>query len=172
LTASVVRLVRGAIAKDFRDHFDAEMALFDFVLTFERWARQTANEDREAQRLVDEVRLHVLAGLPKAIDLCSLAAHFGMSRSHFSHLFRKQTGITPAHFATEVRIQRVEKLLLDTHAPLKTIADNCGFANANHLCKVFRRLRHYTPNAFRQAIRSSTSGYGVERPENPASARQ
>jgi AraC-like DNA-binding protein len=31
--------------------------------------------------------------------------------------------------------------------------DACGFANANHLCKVFRRFRHITPIAFRQALR-------------------
>jgi AraC family transcriptional regulator len=61
--------------------------------------------------------------------------------------------MTPAHFATEVRIQKVERMLLDTHEPLKTIAVACGFANANHLCKVFRRFRQYTPTAFRRELR-------------------
>jgi AraC-like DNA-binding protein len=153
LTASVIRLVRGAICKDFQDQFEAELALFDFVLTFERWVRRMADGAREAQRLMDEVRSHVLARLPKAIEVSSLAAEFGMSRGHFSHFFRERTGMTPAHFATQVRIQTVEKMLLATREPLKTIADACGFANANHLCKVFRRFRQFTPTAFRQALR-------------------
>lgn len=153
LAASVLRLVRGAIKKDFHDQFDAEIALFKFVLTFERWARQTANGAYEAQRLMEDVRSRIVARLPKAIGVHSLAAEFGMSRSHFSHFFRERTGLTPAHFATEVRVQRAARMLLDTRDPLKTIADACGFANANHLCKVFRRYRHLSPASFRQACR-------------------
>jgi AraC-like DNA-binding protein len=155
LTASVVRLVRGSMMKDFQDQFEVERAIFDFVLAFERWVRQATKQVREDERLLDDVRARVLARLPKAIEVSSLAAEFGMSRSHFSHFFRVRTGITPAHFATQVRIQTVERMLLDTYKPLKIIADACGFANANHLCKVFRRFRQLTPTAFRQALRVS-----------------
>jgi AraC family transcriptional regulator len=97
--------------------------------------------------------MQVLARLPAAIEVTSLAEKFGMSRSYFSHVFRERTGITPAHFATEVRIKQVEGMLRATCEPLKTIAAACGFANANHPCKVFRRLRHNTPTAFRQSVR-------------------
>ena len=82
-----------------------------------------------------------------------LAAEHGMSRSHFSHFFRVRTGRTPARFATEVRIHEATRLLLDTRAPLKQIADACGFLDANHFCKVFRRLQHLSPASYRQAIR-------------------
>ncbi len=153
LTASLVRLARGAIAKDFRDQFEAELALFDFTLAFERCSRRAADGIREAQRLIDDVRAQVLARLPAAIEVTSLAEKFGMSRSYFSHFFRERTGTTPAHFATEVRIKRVEDMLRDTAEPLKSIAAACGFANANHLCKVFRRFRQHTPTAFRQSVR-------------------
>jgi AraC-like DNA-binding protein len=153
LTASLIRLVRGAICRDFKDQFEAELALFEFVLTFERWTRRMANGAREEERLVDDVRSHILATLPQTLGAAALAAKFGMSRGHFSYFFRKRTGMTPSHFATQVRIQAVEKMLLSTREPLKTLAGACGFANANHLCKVFRRFRHITPIAFRQALR-------------------
>jgi AraC-like DNA-binding protein len=151
LTSTAVRLVRGALVKDFRDQFDAELALFDFAVAFDRWRERAADGVREADRLMEDVRSRVLAQLPAAIEVGSLAAKLGMSRSYFSQLFRKTTGLTPAHFATEIRIQRVERLLLDTRDPLKSIAAACGFANANHLCKVFRRFRHATPAAFRNS---------------------
>ena len=153
LTASVVRLVRGALARDFRDRFEAELALFDFALACERCARRAVDGIRETQRLMDDVRSLVLARLPAAIEVSALAEKFGMSRSYFSHLFHEQTGITPAHFATEIRIRQVEQMLLDTRESLKSIAAACGFANANHLCKVFCRFRHHTPTAFRQSLR-------------------
>ena len=153
LTASALRLVRGAIKKDFRDRFEVELALFEFVLAYERSAHQPSDSSGEGQRILEEVRSRVVASLPKAFAVDVLAAEYGMSRSHFSHFFRAHTGLTPARFATEVRIHQAARLLLDTPAPLKRIADACGFANANHFCKVFRRFQHLSPVAYRQAIR-------------------
>lgn len=153
LLGSALRLVRGAIRRDFRDRFEAEIGLFEFVLAFERWNQHARDHVSEGEKLMDEVRSLIIAKLPKTIGVNSLAAEFGMSRCHFSHFFREQTGLTPAHFATNVRIQEAARMLIHTREPLKTIADACGFANANHFCKVFRRLRHLSPSAFRQVSR-------------------
>ncbi len=160
VSASLLRLLRGTIKKDFRDQYAVEIALFEFLVSFERWARQGPAGSSQDQRLVDEVRSRIVARLPKAMGVRSLAAEFGMGRSHFSYVFREQTGLTPAHFATEVRTKEAERLLLDTQQPLKSIAAACGFASANHFCKVFRRLRHLSPAKFRQAFRQGAHPTG------------
>jgi transcriptional regulator GlxA family with amidase domain len=43
-------------------------------------------------------------------------------------------------------------MLLAMREQLKAISDACGFANANHLRKVFRRFRPFTPPALRLAL--------------------
>jgi AraC-like DNA-binding protein len=153
LAASTMRLVRGAIRKDFRDRFEVELAMMEFVLAYERCAHQARDDAGEGQRLLDDIRSRVVARLPMAIDVNALAAEYGMSRSHFSHFFRDRTGLTPAHFATEVRIHEAARMLLHTHAPMKRIADDCGFANANHFCRVFRRFQHLSPALYRRVVR-------------------
>jgi AraC-like DNA-binding protein len=153
LTESLLRLVRAEVVKGHNEPSDAERALFDFVLSFEQWAQRRFNGHHETEHLLSETRSCVLAQLPRPIDVASLAARFGMSRCRFSHYFRNMTGKSPGHFATEVRLQKVEEMLLETRDPLKCIADACGFANPNHLCKVFRRLRQITPTMFRQKKR-------------------
>jgi len=152
-TASALRLVRGAIKKDFRDRFETELALFEFVLAYERWARQPNDSSGEGSRMLEAVRARVMASLPKPVAVEALAAEHGMSRSHFSHFFRAHTGLTPARFATEVRIHEAARLLVETQSPLKHVSDACGFANSNHFCKVFRRFQHLSPAAYRQASR-------------------
>jgi AraC-like DNA-binding protein len=151
LTASVLRLVRGAIRKDFRDQFEAELALFELVVAFERFLQESREGVSEGRRLLDQVRSLVLARLPKTLGVTSLAAEFGLSRSYFGQFFREKTGVIPSHFATEVRIQEAARMLLDSRAPLKTIATACGFADATHFCKVFRRFRHMSPQSFRRS---------------------
>jgi AraC-like DNA-binding protein len=157
LAESLLRLVRGAIMMDFRDQFAAEIALFEFVLTFDRWAQQAREGGSEGQRWMDESRRRALARLPKALAAQALAAEFGMSRSHFSYVFHQRTGLSPARFLAEVRIDKAARMLLDTGEPVKTIAAACGFANPNHFAKVFRRLRQQTPAAFRRAHGKSAS---------------
>jgi len=153
-TASALRLVRGAIKKDFRDAFEAELALFEFVLAYERWARRPSDQSGEGSRMVEAVRARVMASLrrPPAVEV--LAAEHGMSRSHFSHFFRARTGLTPARFALQVRIHEAARLLVETQSPLKHISDACGFANTNHFCKVFRRFQHLSPAAYRRGVLS------------------
>jgi len=153
LAASVLRLVRGAIKKDFRNRFEVELALFEFLLAYEQCAQQARDRSGEGQRLLEAVRSRIVASLPKALDVHALAVEYGMSRTHFSHFFRRRSGLTPAHFATEVRIHEAARLLLETRAPLKQIADACGFANANHFCKVFRRIQHVSPKSYRRTVR-------------------
>jgi AraC-like DNA-binding protein len=152
-TASALRLVRGAIKKDFRDRFETELALFEFVLAYERWASQRNDRSGEGRGILEAVRSRVVATLPKPLVVEALAAEHGMSRSHFSHFFRARTGLTPARFATEVRIHEAARLLVETQAPLKHVSDACGFANTNHFCKVFRRFQHLSPAAYRRAVR-------------------
>jgi AraC-like DNA-binding protein len=152
LAAIAVRLIRGAIRKDFRDRYEVELALFEFAVAYEQCAQKARDRSGEGQQLLDKVRSRVVASLPEALDATALATDYGMSRTHFSHFFRARTGLTPARFATEVRVHRAARMLIDTRAPLKQIADSCGFANANYFCKVFRRFQHMSPAAYRRAL--------------------
>jgi AraC-like DNA-binding protein len=152
LAAIVARLVRGAIKKDFRDRFEVERALFDFLVTCEQSAQQGHDSSGEGQQLLEAVRARIIASLPRALDVNALAADYGMSRTHFSHFFRARTGLTPARFAAEARIHQATSMLLAPRVPLKQIADACGFANTNYFCKVFRRFQHMSPASYRRAF--------------------
>jgi AraC-like DNA-binding protein len=124
------------------------------VLTYEQWSNEANESSRERQRLLDEVRVRIIASLPRAVSVDAVAAEYGMSRSRFSHFFRARTGLTPARFGTEVRIREATRMLLESRAPLKQIADACGFANPNHFCRVFRRIHDASPGSYRHATRS------------------
>jgi AraC-like DNA-binding protein len=152
LAAIALRLMRGAIKKDFGDRFEVELALFEFLVACEERAHKAQDGSGNAKRLLETVRARVVAGLPRALDVNTLAADHGMSRTHFSHFFRARTGQTPARFATEVRVHHATRMLLDTRAPLKQIAEACGFDSANYFCKVFRRFQHMSPAAYRRTL--------------------
>jgi AraC family transcriptional regulator len=102
--------------------------------------------------LLEEVRKRVFLDLRRAPSVDELAREHGMSRSHFTHFFRARTGLTPARFVAETRVREAARMLVQDRAPLRDIASACGFANANHFSRVFRRYQHLTPGAYRNAL--------------------
>jgi AraC-like DNA-binding protein len=152
--ASTARLVRGAFEKDFRDRFDVELALFELLLDYERLAEELRDPEGDRERLLAWLRARVVARPRHPLDVDAVAAERGMSRSHFSHYFRARTGLTPARFMNEVRVQEAARMLVTTRAPLKHIASEWGFTNVNHFGKVFRRFRHTSPASYRSSFNS------------------
>lgn len=149
LVSHLVRLVRGAFRKDFADRFEVEAGLFAFTHAYERIAEQAPRQQDE--RLLEALRARVIARPRARFDVSTLGAEQGMSRTAFSHYFRARTGLTPARFVTEMRVEAALRLLVTTNLPLSRIARECGFANANHFGKVFRRLRQESPGAYRRS---------------------
>jgi AraC-like DNA-binding protein len=152
LCAGTMRLVRGAFEKDFRDRYEVELALFELLLAYERRADELRDPEGDRERLLDWLRARVLASRRSPLDVEQIAAERGMSRSHFSHHFRACTGLSPARYMTEVRVQEAARALLATRAPLKQIATEWGFANSTHFGRVFRRFQHVSPAAYRRSL--------------------
>lgn len=149
----MVEIIQGLCLSAFVDDLAVEQVLLDMVLEFERYARH-AFYPSDRQKLLESVRQHVLRHLDRAITVDELAQGTGMSRSHFSHHFRSVTGLPPAQFITDVRLDEVSRRLTQTNRTLKEIARETGFADANHLCKVFRRRLGASPGQFRRRIAS------------------
>ena len=151
LVKRLSRLIRGVFLKDYRDRYEVEAELLAFTHAYERLAQGEPHP--EADRLLQELKARVLESPQTRLDVSSLAAEQGMSRSAFSHHFHERTGFAPARFMTEVRLQAAARLLVATTFPLSRIAQECGFANANHFGKVFRRFRQQSAGAYRRALR-------------------
>jgi AraC-like DNA-binding protein len=152
LIRSALELFTHVCRPSARDALAHERALFEFLWEHER----AASRDREAsegQRLLVESRRYVIEVLARPIGVGDLAAHHGMSRSHFSHVFKAATGLAPAQFIQQTRLEEAMRHLIHTGQPVASIAGATGFANANHFCKVFRQRFHLSPGAFRRQVR-------------------
>ena len=150
--ARLVRLFEGVCQDGFRDAWAQEAALFEFLWEYERHEHGRRYAPPLRERLLADVRQDTLNTLDRPPDVARLARTRGMSRSHFSHHFKAATGLPPAQFVTQVRLEEVARRLLESGQTLEAIAVGTGFADANHLCKVFRRHYHLSPGAFRRQM--------------------
>jgi AraC-like DNA-binding protein len=153
LFAKLVHLFEHLSHEKFRDPHAQELALFDFMIEYERHVHAQQISAPAGDRLLDETRGVVLEKLSRPLSVEDLAAKKGMSRSHFSHDFKAATGLSPAQFITQVRLQEVARRLVNGSDKLEIIARDTGFADANHLCKVFRRHYHISPGIYRRQMK-------------------
>ncbi len=86
-----------------------------------------------------------------AVNVEMVADHVATTRRTLSRRFHSSLGRTIHDTITQLRLERVKKQLIETKVALKTIAVECGFRDAIHLCKVFQRVERTSPSEYRTA---------------------
>jgi AraC family transcriptional regulator len=86
------------------------------------------------------------------LDLQTLAAESGYSRSHFLRMFEAATGLTPHRYLLQLRLERAQELMRKRSTSLIDIAALCGFSSHAHMSRVFRQLLGVTPSQYRRNL--------------------
>lgn len=137
----LARGVRGA------DDQMLDRALMEVAWTFAAAARAAdplAANRRRLLALVDEVLAKDPA--PRVVDIARRA---GLTRAAFTRSFTAAVGEPPAQHLLNRRLSRARQMLVNSSADLTAVAAACGFADATHLGKAFRRRFHLTPGRWR-----------------------
>ena len=104
---------------------------------------------RQIRRAIDFME----ANLERSVDLPTIAESTGLSPSYFARQFRATVGKAPHQYLMQIRIDRAKRLLSETDRGIAEIAFACGFANQEHLTRLFKRSCGLTPAGFRKARR-------------------
>jgi AraC family transcriptional regulator len=127
--------------------YRALMALYDTALGTREVAQTMPAPVQRALGYIEN-------NLSSPIDVGLLARAGGQSRAHFVRQFTRAVGAAPSTYLAQKRMERAMRLLLATDHPIHTVADVCGFADANYFSKVFRRHQGVSPTEFRRAGRN------------------
>lgn len=88
--------------------------------------------------------------LAEEFDLERLASQAGLSKFHFHRLFKRATGMTPAQFQLQARINEARRRLRETNESIIAIALDVGYLSPSHFAQVFRREAGLTPSEYRR----------------------
>jgi transcriptional regulator GlxA family with amidase domain len=83
----------------------------------------------------------------------ALAARVGLSPRHFSRLFAKRTGATPASYVETARLEAARRLLEESDLPLPEVAAASGLGSVKTLHRSFQRRLGTTPAEYRRRFR-------------------
>jgi len=104
---------------------------------------------------IRELQGWILGHPGEDLSVPALADRMGMSPRNFARLFRSETGETPARFTERARSEAARCKLEQTVVPVETIAEQCGFGNAERMRRTFQRLFDISPQDYRARFRST-----------------
>lgn len=85
----------------------------------------------------------------ESLTLKDIAKSVFLSPYYFAHLFKKETGITPLQYITELRINRAKKLLKHSKTKVIEICDEVGYRSLPYFNKIFKKNTGVTPTEYR-----------------------
>ncbi|MFL9936969.1 DJ-1/PfpI family protein [Paraburkholderia sp. RL18-103-BIB-C] len=105
---------------------------------------------------VAQVQQYVLSNLTGDLSVKDLARVTNMSMRTFARTFVRDAKISPAEYVVGARVDAARVMLQGTAIPLKTIAYECGFGNADRMRCVFQRCLGVSPKQYRLHYQSET----------------
>ncbi|MDJ0343086.1 DJ-1/PfpI family protein [Streptomyces sp. H10-C2] len=113
---------------------------------------QASSDDR-----IDALRRWMADHIAEELPLQTLANQMHLSVRHFTRVFRRRTGHTPAAYLESMRLEVARRLLEETDRALPDVAAASGLGSVETLHRTFKFRLSTTPAEYRRRFRSPTA---------------
>lgn len=102
------------------------------------------------ERLIYRVLNYINEHYKEPLTLKQISAVVYINEAYLSHMFKKETGLSPIRYMMQRRMGEAQSLLMETSIPIQDIEDLPGFNSDAHFSKMFKKYVGVTPNEYRK----------------------
>lgn len=125
-------------------------ALISIIMS--QWVMAGTHIGEIGSKRVARARSFISKHLNENISLDRLAENLRMSKHHFCHLFKAETGQTPVNYIRFLRMRKAQMELTHTDRLVKEIAFSLGYEDCNYFIRTFKKETGMTPSTYRRHI--------------------
>lgn len=114
--------------------------------------KNTIFQEKEAYARINRAKLIMRDRLTSEIDLEEIAGEVSMSYSWFRKLFKEYTGMSPASYIQEMKMERAKTMLMASELSVKEIAYLLNFESVSYFSATFKTRTGKTPSEYRQSF--------------------
>ena len=104
------------------------------------------------QSSMSKVLSYILEHVKDSLSLEDLSEIASMSKYHFLRSFKKELGVTPFQYITELRISLAKTMLTTTGMSITDIAYDLGYSNESSFIRAFTRVAGLSPIHFKRNL--------------------
>ena len=110
------------------------------------------NKDYNYADIMNRARLRIRESLESNLTIQKIAEELGIGYSNFRKLFKEYTGVAPAMYQQELRLQRAKEMLSTTNISIKEIAYRLNFDSPDYFSAKFKIKTGRKPSDFRREM--------------------
>lgn len=128
--------------------------LLDWFRTFleEKSVEIQSLRTQAVRREIAEAQRYVQTHIGEKIAMEEMAHRLNLNPSHFSRVFKHETGETFVEFVTRTKMERAQELLNQSDLTVAEIAEQLGYEHTSYFIKLFRNSTGMSPNEYRKSI--------------------
>lgn len=107
------------------------------------------NKNQEVVELINRARICMREEMESKASVQEIAARIGMGYSLFRKQFKEYTGLSPAQYFQEIKLQRAKELLHTSPLSVKEIAYLLNFESPDYFSAQFKKKTGRKPTEFR-----------------------
>jgi transcriptional regulator GlxA family with amidase domain len=120
------------------------------------------------RRPLRELQAWIADHLDADLRVEALAERAAMSPRNFARFFRRETGITPAAYVEELRIEHACRMLEEGSDPIEVVSARCGFGTPETMRRAFSRHVGVAPATYRARFRRAPDMQGGSERSHPS----
>jgi AraC-like DNA-binding protein len=133
--------------------FHASNVLRHLMSVLVRRQRESQNPSICANQRVTASIAFMMRNLSQPLDVRLLSQTAKLSPSHYSALFKRQTGYSPVDYFMRLRMQSATELLENTNLSVKAVATKLGYKDPLYFSRVFASIYQISPSEYRKRKR-------------------
>ena len=106
--------------------------------------------EQKNEALVRSITEYLDQHYTEPLSLEQIAVQMHISSSYLSHLFKRETGLSPIQYVIHRRIGEAQSLLMETDLPIHVIEEQLGFGSSCHLTTMFKKYVGIAPREYRK----------------------
>ena len=112
-------------------------------------------EKDESSEIIKEVKKYIKEHRSFNITSEDVCKALSCSRSHISHQFKSQTGMSIREYITVLRLNDAKHLLKYSDLSITEIAFTVGFGSSNYFTNVFKKDTGMSPGTYRKTAKDN-----------------
>lgn len=146
----ILRIIQNMSDDEPSSEVNISLDIYKILVNFMKQQNLTYKREKNYEDDIQEVKEYISNHLNEDLNVKVLAQTVHMSASHFSRIFKQQTGYSPYDYILVLRLNKAKDLLQKTDMSVSQIAYETGFNSTSNFIYYFTVNEKISPGKFRK----------------------